>query len=155
MRKFVLARVSYRDDFLISYRIYMMTGSFHVSLFEGTLHVDKIHMWFKIANIMHVLPIPVYRQTDFTPILIPLIPLWDFVPEWNSRPSTRTRVNWRRGDSRWHDILWWYHVTNIEPWQGTGVNSLWAKVAPVSCKHPLRSDFVSHIEPFMSQTKFA
>ena len=44
MRKFLLARVSYRDDFLISYRIYMMTGSFHVSLFEGTLHVDKIHM---------------------------------------------------------------------------------------------------------------
>ena len=138
MRKFVLARVSYRDDFLISYRIYMMTGSFHVSLFEGTLHVDKIHMWFKIANIMHALPIPVYRQTDFTPILIPLIPLWDFVPEWNSRPSTRTRVNWRRGDSRRHDILWWNHVNKYRAMRGN-----WSELAPgrksppVSCKHPL------------------
>ena len=35
--------------------------------FEGTLHVDKIHVWFKIANITHALPVPVYRQTDFTP----------------------------------------------------------------------------------------
>ena len=34
----------YRDDFLISYRVYMMTGSFHISLFEGTLHVDKIQV---------------------------------------------------------------------------------------------------------------
>ena len=44
VRKLVLARVSYWDDFLISYRVYMMTGSFHISLFEGTLHVDKIHV---------------------------------------------------------------------------------------------------------------
>ena len=43
MRKFAPARASYQDDFLISYRVYMMTGSFHISLFEGTLHVDKIH----------------------------------------------------------------------------------------------------------------
>ena len=27
-------------DFLISYRVYMMTGLFHMSFFEGTLHVD-------------------------------------------------------------------------------------------------------------------
>ena len=44
MRKLAPARVSYRDDFLISNRVYMMTGSFHISLFEGTLHVDKIHV---------------------------------------------------------------------------------------------------------------
>ena len=44
IRKLAPARVSYRDDFLISYRVYMMTGSFHISLFEGTLHVDKIHV---------------------------------------------------------------------------------------------------------------
>ena len=53
--------------FFISYRIYMMTGSFQISLFEGTLHAAKIHVWFKIANITHALPVPVYRQTDFTP----------------------------------------------------------------------------------------
>ena len=44
MRKLPPGRVSYWDDFLISYRVYMMTGSFHISLFEGTLHVDKIHV---------------------------------------------------------------------------------------------------------------
>ena len=38
------ARVSYQDDFFISYRVYIMTGSFHISLFEGTLHVDKVHL---------------------------------------------------------------------------------------------------------------
>ena len=67
MRKLPPGRVSYWDDFLISYRIYMMTGSFHILLFKGTFHVDKIHVWFKIANITHALPVPVYRQTDFTP----------------------------------------------------------------------------------------
>ena len=41
MRNLTPVRVSYRDDFLISYRIYVMTGSFYISLFEGTLHVDK------------------------------------------------------------------------------------------------------------------
>ena len=44
MRKLAPARVSYRDDFLISYRVYMKTGSFRISLFEGTLHVDKINV---------------------------------------------------------------------------------------------------------------
>ena len=67
MRKLVPARVSYRDDFFISHRFYIITGSFHISLFECALHVDKIHVRFKIANITHALPVPVYRQTDFTP----------------------------------------------------------------------------------------
>ena len=44
MRKLASVRVSYWDDFLSSYRVYMMTRSFHISLFEGTLHVDKIHV---------------------------------------------------------------------------------------------------------------
>ena len=35
--------------------------------FEGTIHVDKIHVWFKIAKIRHALLVPVYRQTNFTP----------------------------------------------------------------------------------------
>ena len=122
MRKLAPARVSYRDDFLISHRVYMMTGSFHISLFEGTLHVDKIHVWFKIANITHALSVPVYRQTDFTPkrwsFPVYRIPPRDFVLEWNSRPGTRAGVNSRRGDSRWHDILWWYHVNKYRAMRG-------------------------------------
>ena len=38
MRKLVSVRVSYRDDFFILYRVSMMTGSFNISLFEGTLN---------------------------------------------------------------------------------------------------------------------
>ena len=53
MRKLASAQVLYRHDFFISYRVYMMTGSFHISLFEGTLHFDKIHVRVKIANITH------------------------------------------------------------------------------------------------------
>ena len=81
MRKLALARVSYLDDFFISYRVYIMAGSFHISLCEGTLCIDKIHVRFKIANITNVLPIPVYRQTDFTPKCVYMITLRDFVPE--------------------------------------------------------------------------
>ena len=61
-----------------------------------------------------------------------MTPLRDFVPEWNSHPGRRTGVNSCRGDSRRHNILWWYHVNKyIKPWEGTGVNSLWGATLPV------------------------
>ena len=44
MRKLAPARASYRHDLLISFRVYMMTGLFHISLFEGTRHVDKMYV---------------------------------------------------------------------------------------------------------------
>ena len=47
-----------------------------------------------------------------------MIPLRDFVPEWNSRHGTTTGVNSRRGDSRRHDILWWYHLTKYRAMRG-------------------------------------
>ena len=47
-----------------------------------------------------------------------MIPLRDFVPEWNSRPGTTTGVNSRRGDSRRHNILWWYHVNKCRAMRG-------------------------------------
>ena len=47
-----------------------------------------------------------------------MIPLRDFVPEWNSRPGTTTGVNSRRGDSRRHGILWWYHVNKYRAMRG-------------------------------------
>ena len=94
MRKLAPARVSTWDDFLISYRVYMMTGPFHILLFNGTFHVDKIHVWFKIANITHVLPVPVYRQTDFTPKSVVVSRLHDTVARF------RTGVNSLQGESR-------------------------------------------------------
>ena len=47
-----------------------------------------------------------------------MIPLRDFVPEWNSPPGTRTGVNSPRGDSRRHGILWWYHVNKYRAMRG-------------------------------------
>ena len=47
-----------------------------------------------------------------------VIPLRDFIPESNSRPGTTTGVNSRWGDSRWHDILWCYHVNKRRPMRG-------------------------------------
>ena len=91
-----------------------MTGSFHISLFEGTLHVDKIHVRFKIANITGR---PISHRNGWS-FRVYMIPLRDFVPEWNSRPGTRTGVNSRRGDSRGHDILWWYHVNKYRAMRG-------------------------------------
>ena len=44
----------------------------------------KYTLRLKITNIIHALPVPVYRQTDL------MIPLRDFVPEWNSRPGETT-----------------------------------------------------------------
>ena len=114
MRKFAPARVSYRDDFLILYPVYMMTRSFHISLFEGTIHVNKIYVWFKIANITLRYPFqstgrPISHRNVWS-FHVYMISLRDFVPEWDSRPGTTTGVNSRRGDSRRHDVLWWYHV---------------------------------------------
>ena len=122
MRKLAPARVSHWDDFLISYRVYMMTGSFHILLFNGTFHVDKIHVWFKIANITHALPVPVYRQTDFTPKRVVVSCLHDTVARFRTGvkflPGARTGVNSRRGDSRRHNILWWYYVNKYRPMRG-------------------------------------
>ena len=61
-----------------------MTGSFHISLFEGTLYVDKIHVRFKTAKITHVLPISVYRQTDFTPKHVVVSSLHDTVATFHT-----------------------------------------------------------------------
>ena len=122
MRKLALVRVSHRDDFLILYPVYMMTGLFHISLFEGTLHVNKIYVWFKITNTTHALPDPATgRQISHRNVWSfrgYMIPLRDFIPEWNSRPGTTTGVNSRRGDSRPHDILWWYHVNKCRAMRG-------------------------------------
>ena len=96
MRKFAPERVSYWDDFFISYRVYL-TGSFHISLLEGTLHVDKIHVRFKIANITHALFVPVYLQTDFTPKRLVVSRLHDTVAKFRTGVKFSPRYN-NRGE---------------------------------------------------------
>ena len=85
MRKLALAPVSYRDGFLILYRVYMMMGHFISRLFVDTLHVDKIHVRLKIAKIAHALPVPVHQQTDFTPKRVVVSRLHDTVAKLSYR----------------------------------------------------------------------
>ena len=69
MRKLTPARVSYRHDFLISYRVYMMTGLFHISLFERTLHVDKMHVFKEneVQGLIQVLVLHIFHTDHLTP----------------------------------------------------------------------------------------
>ena len=59
-----------------------------------------------------------------------MIPLRDFVPEWNSRPGATTGVNSRRGDSHWHDFLWWYHVNKCRAMRGNRSKLAVARKSP-------------------------
>ena len=108
LRKLALAQVSYRDDFFISYCVYVMMGHFISHLFEGTLHVDKIHVRFKIANIMHVLLVPVHRQTGFTPKWMVVLHLHDAIAKFHTRmkscSGTTIGMNSRWAALCWHDI---------------------------------------------------
>ena len=142
MRKLTPARVSYLDDFLILRPVYILTDSFHILLFEGTLHVDKYTCDSKSQTLcMRYLfqstgrLISHWNGWSFCAYMIPL---WDFVPEWNSCPGTRTGIKSLWGDTRRHDILWWYHVNKYRAMRGNRSELApgW-KSNPVSCKHPL------------------
>ena len=54
--------------------INMITGSFHVLIFNGTFHVDKIHVWFKIANITHALLVPGFSHRNGWSFRVYMIP---------------------------------------------------------------------------------
>ena len=115
MRKLAPARVSYRDDSLILYRVYIMTGSFHIALFESTLYVDKIHVWFKIANIRHVLPVPVYWHSNFTPIQVVVSRLHGTVARFRTGVKFSPWYN-NRGELtlRWLAPAWHFVVVSCQ-----------------------------------------
>ena len=88
-----------------------MTGSFHISLFEGTLHVDKIHGRFKIAKMR-------MRYTETCGRFALHDTVLRFLTGVTISPRYNTGVNSRRGDSRRHEILWWYHVNKCRAMGG-------------------------------------
>ena len=99
-------------------------------LFEGTLHVGRIHVWFKSQTLLMGYPFqsksgPVSHQNGSWSFWVYMIPLQDFLLEWNSRPGTRTGVNSRQGDSCRHDILWWSYVNKYRAMRGN-----WNELAP-------------------------
>ena len=80
-----------------------------VEQFQGN-YLNRIHVWFKIGNITHNLPVPVYRQTDFTPKRVVISRLHDSVARFRTGVKFSPRYKNRgeltpRSDSRRHDIL--------------------------------------------------
>ena len=91
--------------------------SFHISLSEGTLHDDKIHVRFKIANISHALSVPVYWQTDFTLKHVVISYLHDTVARFQTGVKFSRRHN-KRGELTPGWLLWWYHVNKCRAMRG-------------------------------------
>ena len=119
MRKFAQARVSYGWLFDFVSCLHDDLVIFHMSLFECTLHVNKLYVWLKIPNITHALPVPVHRQTDFPPKRVVVSRLHDTVARFRTRVKFSPRYN-NRGEltPRQHDILWWYHVNKCRAMRG-------------------------------------
>ena len=110
MRKFALARVSYRDDCFISYCVYIMTGSFHILLFEGTLHVDKIHVRLKKKSQTLRMHYPfqstgrLISHRNMRSFRVYMITFRYFVLDRNFCAGATTGMNSRQGDLRRYDF---------------------------------------------------
>ena len=124
MGKLAPARVSYPDDFVISYRVYMMTGFFHHST-SNVLKLTKpswIDKNYACAT-RSSLPV-VYLQTDFTPKRVVVSRLHDTVAkartgvEFSPRCENRGELALGRLAPGRHDILWWYHVNKCRALRG-------------------------------------
>jgi len=125
MRKLAPARVSYRDEFLISYRIYIMVISYLV-IWRYTMLIkytcDSKSQTLRMRYPFQSTSRPISHRNRWS-FCVYMIPLRVFVPEWNSRPGTTTGVNSRRGDLR-------RHVSKCRAREGTGVNSLRGESRP-------------------------
>ena len=94
MRKLALARVSYRNDFLISYHVYMMTGSFHISKVPFMLvkyTSDSKSQTLRMCYPLQSTDKPISYQNKWS-FCVYMILLRDFIPEWILAPVTYTGV---------------------------------------------------------------
>ena len=115
----------------------MMVGHFISRLFEGTLHVDEIHMPFKMADVTHICTTrsspPADRFHTETGGRFAFTWYRCEISYWSeilARPSTTTGVNSRRGESHPNDILWWYHVTKCRAMIGNRSELAPARTSP-------------------------
>ena len=138
MRKLAPAWVSYQHDFLISQRVYMMTGLFHILQVVGYLKVHFMLIKCTYDSKSRTLRMRYPFQPTGRPIShrnvwsfrVYMILLRDFVLEWNSRPGATTGVNSCRDDSHWHDFLWWYHVNKCRAMRGNWSELVAARKPP-------------------------
>ena len=121
MRKLAAARVSYLDDFLVSYRVYMMVGhvisrylKVHFILIKYTSHSRS--QTLRVRYPFQSTSRPISHRNGWS-FRVYIIPLRNFVP-WSSRSVTTTGVNSRRAESRQHGILWWYHKNKCRAMRG-------------------------------------
>ena len=114
-RKLAPARVSHWDDVLIFFIAFTWwLGHFTSCYLKVHFMLIKYTCGSKSQTLRMRYPFqpterPISHRNEWS-FRVYMIPLRDFVPEWNSRPGTRTGVNSRRGDSRRHNILLWYHA---------------------------------------------
>ena len=89
MRKLAPARVSYRDDFLILYRVYMLTGSFHIAFYMIVMKVHFILIKYKCETKSYTLRMrypfpstsrPISHRNEWS-FRVCMILLRNFVPE--------------------------------------------------------------------------
>ena len=66
---------------------------------------------------MHALPVPVHRQIDFTLKRVVVSCLHNTAARFRTVVKFSPRYN-KRGDSRRHDILLWYHVNKYRAMGG-------------------------------------
>ena len=132
MRKIALAWVSHRDDFLILYRVYMMTGSIHILLFKGTFRVDKYTCGSNRKHYVCTTRSSLSADRFHTETGGRFVFTWyrceiSYWSEILARYENRgelARGGSRRGDSRRHNILWWYHVNKYRAMRGN-----WSELA--------------------------
>ena len=106
------------DDRVISYHIIWRYTScwYNTCVFKNRKHY--------VCTTHSSLPADQFQHWNGWSIHVYMIPLQDFVLEWNSCPGTTTKVNSRWGDSCRHHILWWYHVNKYRVMRG---NQRWTR----------------------------
>ena len=106
-----------------------------------------LHLWFKIANVTHVLPVAVYRQTEFTLKRVVVSGLHDTVVRFRTGVNFSPQYNNRSAlTPGWLAPVWHFvAVSNVEPWEEPEWTRSGAQVALLSFKHPLSLsiDFIS------------
>jgi len=123
MRKLAPARVSHWDDFFwfcIAFTWWLghfiscyLTAHFMLIKYTFASKSQTLRMRYPFQSTGR----PISHRNGWS-FRVYMIPLRDFVPEWNSCPGARTGVNSRQDDSRRHNILRWYHVNKYRAMRG-------------------------------------
>ena len=131
LRKFPLARVSYRMTFwfciLFTWCLgHLISRYLNVHLISINYTRDSKSQTLRMCYPFQSTGIPIFHRSMWS-FRVYMIPLRDFVPEWNSRPGTTTGVTSRRASMTFCGGIMW---TNVELWEGTGVNLLRGESRP-------------------------